>query len=281
LDRLAVGQGGPQAVSQHALAIDDRKTGKIGSGRVKPHRKGPESCQTVYAHEASKIRIISGRGTLNNDNEKLTRFLRGYVFFNHFIRVDVKLSSDMLVHAWNRGAAIMCMTNTKGINCVIPVILDTNVMFGPLHGPWEKEHIQQARQHVSYILNNSKNYASSNDQIQAAWAIKFSDKNLGEYGDTLQSDQAKEPDSYETDSHDDETLREYLDTDSQYILEDDDKLNVNIGTSDEPMQSVEMHGLEMDNVFLSLVQDFGKRRLKEPWVAVGRQLRSYTHPRGA
>ena len=79
----------------------------------------------------------------------------------------------------------MCMTNTKGIDHVIPVMLDTknDAKFGPLHGPWEKEHIQQARQHVSYILINSKNYASGKDQIRAAWATKFSSRNLKEYGD--------------------------------------------------------------------------------------------------
>jgi hypothetical protein len=214
------------------------------------------------------------RGTLNIDDKKLQRFLRGYVFFNHFIRVDVKLSYAMLVHAWNRGAAIMCMTNTKGIGHVIPVMLDTNgdVIFGPLHGPWEKEHIQQARQHISYILINSKNYASGQDQIRAAWAAKFSARNLREYGDGFQSDQATEADlSDETENRNDETLREDLDADS---------LNVAIGT-DEEMKDAEMHELEMDNVFLSVVQDFGNKRLKEPCVAVGKVLKAYTHPRGA
>ena len=135
-------------------------------------------------------------GTLNIDDEKLQRFLNGYVFFNHFIRVEVKLSYSMLVHAWNRGAAIMCMTNTKGIDHVIPIMLDTkgDAKFGPLHGPWEKEHIQQARQHISYILINSKNYASGKDQTEAAWATKFSAKNLKEYGAGFQSDQAAESD---------------------------------------------------------------------------------------
>ena len=46
-------------------------------------------------------------GTLNIDDKKLWRFLDGYVFFNHFIRIDVKLLYSMLVHAWNRSAAIM------------------------------------------------------------------------------------------------------------------------------------------------------------------------------
>ena len=62
-------------------------------------------------------------GTLNVDESKLQTFLSGYVFFNHFIRVEVKVSIPMLVHAWNRGAAIMCQTGAKGIDYVIPVIL--------------------------------------------------------------------------------------------------------------------------------------------------------------
>jgi hypothetical protein len=48
--------------------------------------------------------------------------------------------------------------------------------------------------------------------------------------------------------------------------------------TDEEMKDAEIHELEMDNVFLSLVQDFGKKCLKEPWAAVGTVLRAYTHP---
>jgi hypothetical protein len=40
-----------------------------------------------------------------------------------------------------------------------------------------------------------------------------------------------------------------------------------------------MHELETDNVFMSLVQDFGKKSLNEPRIAVGTTLRAYTHPR--
>ena len=210
------------------------------------------------------------RGTLNVDDQKLQQFLNGHVFFNHFIRVDVKLSYAMLVHAWNRGAAIMCMTNTKGIDHVIPVMLNTNgdVNFGPLHGPWEKEHIQQARRHMSYILINSRNYASGKDQIQAAWAAKFSARNLREYGDGLEDNQ----DPLESD--DDEVLQEDLGVDSQYIYRDDDSTD-----NHEEMEDVEMHTLEMENVFMSLVQDFGKKRRKEQWIAVGNVVRTYTRPR--
>jgi len=217
-------------------------------------------------------------GTLNIDDEKLQRFLRGRVFFNHFIRVEVKLSYSMLVHAWNRGAAIMCKTNTKGIDHVIPVMLDTNgdAMFGPLHGPWRTEHIEQARQHLSYILINSRNYASGKDQIGAAWAAKFSQTNLREYG---QSSHAMEPDlSHDTESQCEVTFEEDLVPDSQYVFQDED--DGAVGT-DEETKDVEMDELEMDNVFLSMVQDFGNKRRNEPWVAVGSVLRVYARPRRA
>ena len=188
----------------------------------------------------------------------------------------------MLVHAWNRGAAIMCMTNTKGIDYVIPVMLDTEsgITFGPLHRFWEQEHVQQARQHLSAIFINSKLYASGKDQINAAWATKFSARNLREYGKGVQDDQSMDLDPSDDAESDGETMSEDLDADSQYVWEDDDDSNSAIRT-DEEMKDVEIHELETENVFMSLIQDFGKKRRKEPWVAVGSVLRVYTHPRSA
>src|SRR6202048_4158969 len=164
----------------------------------------------------------------------------------------------MLVHAWNRGAAIMCMTNMKGIDHVIPVMLDTkgNAMFSPLHGPWEKKHIQQACQHISYILINSKNYASGKDQIRAAWATKFSAKNLIDWRDVSQSDQAISESniSKEMVSQNDGTHVEGFNVDSQYVWHDDDPADDDaISTDGEEMKDVEMHESETDNVFLSLM----------------------------
>ena len=121
-------------------------------------------------------------GTLNVEELKLKTFLDGYVFFNHFIRVEVKVTIPMLIHAWNRGAAIMCQTGTKGIDHIIPVILpaeesDANT-FGPLHDEWTEEQCRAATRRVSYILINSRNYATSKKQFAAAWAAKFSNKNF-------------------------------------------------------------------------------------------------------
>ena len=78
----------------------------------------------------------------------------------------------------------------------------------------------------------------------------------------------------------DKTLREDFEADSQYLWPDDDELNIDIRT-DEEMKDIEMCELEMDNVFMSLIQDFGEKCLKEPWVAVGTVLKAYTHRRSA
>jgi hypothetical protein len=130
-------------------------------------------------------------------------------------------------------------------------MLDTkgDVVFGPLHGPWKKEHTRQARLHISYILINSKNYASGKDQIGAAWATKFSANNLRDYRDN--SD-----------------------------LSDETESEVH-GTDNEGMMDVEMDGRKPKNVFLSLIQDFRQKLVRESWVTVETVLKGYTPPRGA
>ena len=47
------------------------------------------------------------------------------------------------------------------------------------------------------------------------------------------------------------------------------------------MKDIETSELETDNVFLSMIQDFGKKRLKETWITVGTVLRTYRKPRYA
>jgi hypothetical protein len=136
-------------------------------------------------------------------------------------------------------------------------MLDTKneARFGPLHGHWDKpEYIQQARRHISYILINSKNYTSG--KAQAAWATKLSAKNLREYSE------------------------EGVSTDSDLSDETESQSD---GTDNEEMKGVEIHGKVTDNVFLSLIQDFGKKRVKEScqWVTVEKVLKGYTHPLGA
>jgi hypothetical protein len=101
------------------------------------------------------------RATSIND-KRLNRFLNGHVFFNHFLRMEEKLTMPLIVQAWNRGAALMCKPNTPLIDHVIPVMLagtgGSAPIFGPLYDDWDKLQVEESRQHVSYILINSKNW---------------------------------------------------------------------------------------------------------------------------
>ena len=103
------------------------------------------------------------RATSIND-ERLNRFLNGHVFFNHFLRMEEKLTMPLIVQAWNRGAALMCKDNTPLIDHVIPVMLASTggpaPKFGPLYDDWDEIQVQEARQHVSYIIINSKNWTN-------------------------------------------------------------------------------------------------------------------------
>jgi hypothetical protein len=148
-------------------------------------------------------------------------------------------------------------------------MLDTNgdVVFGPLHGPWEKEHTQQARPHISYILINSN--TSAKDQTRTAWSTKFSTRNLKDYGDGFHNSLAF-PESDLPETEDEGTHQENFDVSSQYIFNDDPT-----DEADVEEMKVEMSELDTDNVFLSLIQDFGEKSRKEPWVSVGTILRTH------
>jgi len=57
------------------------------------------------------------------DEDKLKRFLEGHVFFTHFIQLQQTPRIDTLVKAFNRGAAIMCAPGTPRFDHIIPVLL--------------------------------------------------------------------------------------------------------------------------------------------------------------
>jgi len=97
------------------------------------------------------------------NDERINRFLDGYVFFNHFLRMEEALTMRVIVQAWNRGAALQCKTNTALIDHVIPVMLAQPdglppPKFGPLYDDWNERQVDDARQHVSYIVINSRNF---------------------------------------------------------------------------------------------------------------------------
>jgi hypothetical protein len=107
------------------------------------------------------------------DGEKVTRFLEGYVFFNHFIRLDSDVSIQAIVCAWNRGAAIMPKENTHSFDHVIPVMLAPEngeaPTFGLLHDDWDDTVSDRACSNVSFILINSRNYAAAVNHADAAY----------------------------------------------------------------------------------------------------------------
>jgi hypothetical protein len=123
--------------------------------------------------------------------ETMERFLDGYVFFNHFVRLQVKLSIETITRAWNRGCALMATTNTIDFDHVIPVIMlpqpGKNQSFGPLFGDWSKTQVQNATEQISFIMINSRNYATAKDQNPSAYNIYPRESNLSDADVFLQS----------------------------------------------------------------------------------------------
>lgn len=196
---------------------------------------------TALSTKELKRKQEAGFHITNVDEQDLQRFLDGYVFFNHFIQVEVKMSYAMLCQAWNRGAAIMCKTNTKAIDFAIPVMLKTGIEFGPLHDVWEGAHIDKARKHMSYILINARNYASGKDQTIAAQEAKLMSANLHEFGKNFGPKHVSTQDAVE-----------------EIQTKDCDEENRD-----------EVSDLDTRNVFMSIVPDFGKKLKREDWISVG------------
>ena len=230
-------------------------------------------------------------GTLNVDHSKLQMFLNGNVFFNHFVRVEVKLTIPMLVHAWNRGAAIMCQTGAKGIDFVIPVILPAlqgnDMDFGPLHDEWTYDQCRTASRRVSYILINSRNYETPKRQFAAAWATKLSKKNFEQ---CPKATTFKRPESIEKllaqvdeESEDeDEASDDEKDFGDDCQVENFDQLDEIWNPEEFKMKKAQKgEKMEIDkersvegteNVFMSLVQDFGNRSKTEAPLSIGEIL---------
>jgi len=60
--------------------------------------------------------LIAKQKDLSLNSAKLGKFLNGYVFFNHFMTLDTRLSIELTAQAWNRGAALSCKDYTRGID---------------------------------------------------------------------------------------------------------------------------------------------------------------------
>ena len=118
------------------------------------------------------------------DMKEFQRFLDGHVFFNHFIRLDSIVSIRTIVHAWNRGAAIMTKEMNDSFDHVIPVMLAAEneaPTFGQMYQEWNDAQKQQAYSNVSYIFINSKNYASNANHNTAADECRPKKHNFVDY----------------------------------------------------------------------------------------------------
>ena len=115
--------------------------------------------------------LIAKQKDLSLNLAKLEKFLKGYVFFNHFMRLDTRLSIELIARAWNRGAALSCKDYTKGFDHAIPVMLaqpGTETAFGPMFDPWTCQEITEGCRHMSIIFIQTKNYADATDQQESA-----------------------------------------------------------------------------------------------------------------
>jgi hypothetical protein len=222
---------------------------------------------------------------LNVDDAKLQEFLDGWIFFNHFIKVEENMTLSMLVHCWNRGAAVMCKDNTTGVDHIIPVIYhdpgDKDTKFGPLYGPWSAEHIESVTPKFSYIAINSKNYHDAKDHEAVAWSTRLSEENFS-FADTTPEDTSrpagnfkkgyvsrKHKRKYEDDS-DDDASGEYgpnkrneggkkKGKEGKTKREGNDKMK----PQKEPPKSI-----IKDNVFLSIIQQCGPKLKREANITV-------------
>jgi hypothetical protein len=125
-------------------------------------------------HRSFSEALISKYEDLNVDKDKLNQFLNGWVFFNHFIRSEVRISIELIVRAWNRGGALMCKPCTNSIDFVIPVMLaqsDDETNFGPMFDDWTDAQISEGCRWLSFILINTKNFRDPADHDTDAVGI--------------------------------------------------------------------------------------------------------------
>jgi hypothetical protein len=176
----------------------------------------------------------NGYHLVDVSSEGLKRLLGGYVFFNHWIRTEVKVNYPMLAQAWNRAAAFALRSNEVGIDFVIPIMLDVDVEFGPLHEPWSLDQFALAEKHMSYILINAKNYSSPIDHTYAALGTRFREENFRSFGEST-----------------------------------DDEIDLNESPSECKAAAKGGTRTGDDRLFLSIVPDFGPKLQRENWISAG------------
>jgi hypothetical protein len=127
---------------------------------LKPRQAQPDhSERPKKKRKVEKVDVDNGNAMTT---ESLGRLSEGYVFFNHFIATNEKLTPSLLLQAWNRGAAIMSKPNTVGIDFIVPIVLPPEEKhtcnLGPLFGTWDPEAEQAGERLLSYICIDAKNW---------------------------------------------------------------------------------------------------------------------------
>ena len=190
--------------------------------------------RTDRGHTRQNITSISDYITsyAKIDLVDLARFLGGTIFFTHFIRVRYTISIQTLVQAWNRGAAIMCKSYNPRFDHVIPVMLEgaDSSKFGGLYGEWSDEQLEEARRSVSYILIDSKSYARKRNWTSHVSEIIPEPPKRSKDVETLGGDDPVDPNAMQIDESDADIAHNLL------------------------------HSQPSNNVYMSLLQDFGPRR---------------------
>ena len=125
-------------------------------------------------YQSFSAALISKREDLKVHEDKLHQFLNGWVFFNHFIKMEMRISIPLMARAWNRGVALICDSCTHTFDFVIPVMLaqpgdQTNL--GPMFDDWNNEQLDEGCRWMSFILINSRNYHDAKNHDTAAFSI--------------------------------------------------------------------------------------------------------------
>jgi len=111
---------------------------------------------------------------LRTDPGKLGNFLKGTIFFSHFVRASQHIRIQDVAVAWCRGYALMCAPGNPAYDHLIPVLMPNADVskFGPVFGEWTGDQIAAARKSFSYILIDSKLYSTCPNWTTVAHALR-------------------------------------------------------------------------------------------------------------
>lgn len=131
-------------------------------------------------HESFSAALFSKYQTLETPEDKIHRFLNGWVFFNHCVRCEIQLSIELMVRAWNRGAALICKRNAQSFDFAIPVMLEPTGItdLGPMFGKWTNGERAEGCRRFTIMFINSKNFYDSTDHDAEALGMAVTRANF-------------------------------------------------------------------------------------------------------